>query len=142
MMTQRWVAVLETTLCLLSGGVAFAQGRGQVRGQDKNNGRVAASVEIVFTSEEREIMRAWHHDHENNLPPGLAKRDRLPAGLERQLRERGTLPPGLQKKIFPLPVDLERRLSPLPSGWSRVIIGGSIVLMNSATSYVQAIFRF
>src|SRR5687767_10946725 len=32
-----------------------------------------------------------------SLPPGLAKRESLPPGLRAQLRERGELPPGLQK---------------------------------------------
>ncbi len=35
------------------------------------------------------------------LPPGLAKRDRLPPGLEKHLLKHGSLPPGLQKKIDP-----------------------------------------
>jgi hypothetical protein len=38
-----------------------------------------------------------------NLPPGLAKRDRLPPGQERQLERNGTLPPGLQKRAQTLP---------------------------------------
>ena len=34
------------------------------------------------------------------LPPGLAKKDRLPPGIEKHLLERGSLTPGLQKKIL------------------------------------------
>jgi hypothetical protein len=43
-------------------------------------------------------MRGWYHDRGRNLPPGLAKRDQLPPGLERQLRVRGTLPPGSARR--------------------------------------------
>src|ERR1700747_3528312 len=38
-------------------------------------------------------IRGWYRTHYNHLPPGLAKHDRLPPGLERQLIVRGTLPP-------------------------------------------------
>jgi hypothetical protein len=139
--------MLATALFTLMGSAAFAQGRGQGRereGSDRpTNASVQnASVQVTFSSRERDILRGWHREHENNLPPGLAKRDRLPPGLESQLRERGTLPPGLQKKIVPLPADLARRLPPPPSGCSRVVIGGNIVLMDTKTFYVHAVFRF
>ncbi len=87
-------------------------------------------------------MLGWYDERENGLPPGLAKRDRLPPGLEKQLRERGTLPPGLQKKIQPVPEDLEERLPSPPEGCRHVIIGGHIVLMNPRTNYVYSVFRF
>jgi len=43
-----------------------------------------------------------HRDRDNQLPPGLSKRERLPQGLEKQLRVRGTLPPGLRQKMITL----------------------------------------
>ena len=149
MITRRWMDLLAAVLLTLMSSAAFAQGRGQGRERDRNDNHTNAgvqnvnvSVQVVFSSQERDILRGWYGDHKNNLPPGLAKRDRLPPGLESQLRERGTLPPGLQKKVMPLPVDLERRLPPPPSGCSRVVIGGNIVLMDTKTSYVHAIFQF
>jgi hypothetical protein len=87
-------------------------------------------------------MQAWYRDHESNLPPGLAKRDRLPPGLEKQLRERGTLPPGLQKKITPVPVTLMRQLPAPPPGCDHVVIGGNIALVDTNTFFVHAVFRF
>jgi hypothetical protein len=66
------------------------------------------------------------------LPQGLAKRDHLPPGLERQLQKNGTLPPGLAKRS--LPAELERRLPPTPEGYERQIIEDStIVLVETAT---------
>lgn len=147
MTTRKWIAVVVAMLLTVVGNFAFAQGRGHGRKHARNEKRANtrgnnADVRFVFSSQDREVLSGWYRDHENNLPPGLAKRDRLPPGLARQLRERGTLPPGLQKKIEPLPVELERRLPPPPSGCSRVIIGGNIVLMDTKTFYVRAIFRF
>ena len=72
----------------------------------------------------------------NGLPPGLAKKDRLPPGLEKQVRQRGTLPPGLQKRLHPLPGDLEIRLPKLPKGMIRVVIGADVVLMDTFSNVI------
>lgn len=69
------------------------------------------------------------------LPPGLAKRDHLPPGLAKRDR----LPPGLRTQR--LPRDLERRLSPLPSGVIRVRIGTELVLMNERTRVVLDVIK-
>jgi hypothetical protein len=57
------------------------------------------------------------------------------------LRERGHLPPGLQKKIQSLPMGLERELGALPTGYRRVLIGGNVVLMNEKTAVIYDIIR-
>jgi len=108
------------------------------RGDYDRGGRNAG---IVFTTHDRRILVDWFSTHESNLPPGLAKRDRLPPGLEKQLRERGTLPPGLQKRVRPLPEGLERRLPRLPRGYRRVSLGAHVLLMNEGTSVIVDIVR-
>jgi hypothetical protein len=89
-----------------------------------------------------EAVRAWYSENERHLPPGLAKKDRLPPGLEKQLVPRGSLPPGLQKRVQPCPVELERRLPPPPPDCMNVEIGGHVVLLNHSTNVVVDIFRF
>ena len=138
---------MVTTLALLVlGGSAWAHGRGQGKGQtertagDKVREVLPPSVP-VFTTRERTITTNWFSTNRSSLPPGLAKRDRLPPGLEKQLRERGTLPPGLQKQLYPLPVALERQLSVLPTGYRRVIIGNNIIVMEPATGLIYDIIR-
>jgi Ni/Co efflux regulator RcnB len=93
---------------------------------------------------DREYMRDWYHEHDRDqqLPPGLAKRDRLPPGLEKQLRLRGTLPPGLRKKMMPCPEEVERRLPRPPAGCAHVVIGGHVVLVNRSSYVVLDIFHF
>jgi hypothetical protein len=108
------------------------------RGGRDRGGR---NADIVFTDRDRRILVDWFSTHESNLPPGLAKRDRLPPGLEKQLRERGTLPPGLQKRVRPLPEGLERRLPRLPRGYRRVSLGAHVLLMNEETSVIVDIVR-
>jgi hypothetical protein len=103
--------------------------------------QVLPASEILFSVQERTIVRDWFRTRRSGLPPGLATRDRLPPGLEKQLRKRGSLPPGLQKKIIPLPGDLERRMRVLPTGYRRVLIAGNVVLMNEKTSLIYDIVR-
>jgi hypothetical protein len=120
--------------------------RGRDEGENENEAedRMRESGrkgEIIFTSRERSLILNWFRTSQSNLPPGLAKRDRLPPGLEKQLRERGTLPPGLQKRLEPLPNDLERQLPRLPGGYRRGVIGGNVILMNDKTSLILDIIR-
>lgn len=102
---------------------------------------VLPEAERVFTKEERIKITNYMRDNRSGLPPGLAKREKLPPGLEKQLRERGKLPPGLQKKIQPLPPQLEKELRVLPTGWRRAVIAGNVVLMNEKTAVVYDIIR-
>ena len=93
-----------------------------------------------YANRGREIHE-WYRAHYNHLPPGLAKRDRLPPGLERQLVVNGTLPPGLQKKMQPCPRELEAMLPPPPPNYVHVVIGGNLVMYNRATLQIGDVFR-
>ncbi len=83
-----------------------------------------------FSERDRWVIRGCFGDSRQGLPPGLAKKDRLPPGLERHLQRNGTLPPGLQKKVQPLPSACEARLPRLPHQWARVVLGGRIILLD------------
>src|SRR5262249_17552337 len=93
-----------------------------------------------YADRDRDI-RDWYRAHYDHLPPGLAKRDRLPPGLERQLVVNGTLPPGLQKKVQPCPRELEVMLPPPPPNYVHVVIGGDLVMYNRATLQIGDAFR-
>lgn len=84
----------------------------------------------------------WYRAHYNHLPPGLAKRDRLPAGLERQIVVSGTLPPGLRSRMQPCPHELEVMLPPPPPDHIHVFIGGNLVLVNRVNFQVADVFHF
>lgn len=94
-------------------------------------------VKVAFSDSDRQII----HDHysktkkkQKGLPPGLAKKGKLPPGLQKQLVRNGKLPPGLAKRL--LPYKLEERLQPLPRGYVRIKIGRDIVLMNDKTEVI------
>ncbi len=141
---RRVVATLLCVLMLTAGVTARPQGKpkkdsGQTAG-DKIR-QVLPEAERVFTREEITLVKNYFRDNRNGLPPGLAKREKLPPGLERQLRQNGTLPPGLQKKVQPLPPELERKMRVLPTGYRRVVIAGNVIMMNEKTATIYDIVR-
>jgi hypothetical protein len=134
----------QIALCVVMAfaSLAFAQGHGNGNGNGHGHGKHGDEhYRSAYSDHDRQIIHVWYHEHEGGLPPGLAKKDRLPPGLEKQLMERGTLPPGLQKKIRPCPVELERRLPPPPPGYEHTIISGHIVLMNRRTYAVLDVVK-
>ncbi len=117
---------------------------GCVYGPYNTSGRVVVHddhgmVDIVFSDRDREIIHDYYYGHsykkkKKGLPPGLAKKGKLPPGLQKQLVRRGQLPPGLQYRG--LPYDLERRLSTIPGDYARIMIEGSFVLFNRNTNVI------
>src|SRR5579885_534306 len=123
------ISILTASL-MFTAALTFAKGQGRnANKQDDDDGP-------YYGEQERRAINEWYADHASSLPPGLAKRDRLPPGLEKQLVRRGTLPPGLEKRIEPCPPDLDRYLPPPPPDCAHVLIGGHIVLLNRKTNVV------
>jgi hypothetical protein len=128
------LATLFLVLALFSTG-AIAQGRGNGNGNGHGHGNPhnddTSSSSYVFSHSDRDrITDCLTGRGGEGLPPGLAKRDRLPPGLEKQLQRNGHLPPGLEKKMQPLPRSCEVRLPRLPSGYTRVIVGNYVILRD------------
>lgn len=96
-----------------------------------------------FIPEERKIIYEYYHRSppSKGLPPGLAKKDKLPPGLQKHLDKNGKLPPGLQKRLEPLPRDLEVRLPRLPEYWERVILQEHIFLIDRRTQRILDIIE-
>jgi len=132
---------------LLSGSPAIAQGNseghGHGKGHDKHHGDDRRDDHDAYRYDyNREAIRGWYSERGSGLPPGLAKKDRLAPGLEKQLVRNGTLPPGLQKRLYPVPVELERRLPPPPPDCAHRLISGHIVLLNRKTNLIVDVFAF
>lgn len=149
MRSNKWLYLAAAVVFSLGTNLALAQGNGHGRGHekhadrdDRHEDRHEGRAERHSYREHDRELHEWYRSHYNSLPPGLAKRDRLPPGLERQLVVRGTLPPGLQKKIQPCPVEVERYLPPPPVGYMHTVIGGNIVLVNRKTFFVLDVFHF
>ena len=151
-MKKLWISSLVTVLVLcVVANPGWAQGKSAGKGKaappqksetaGEKVREVLPASQSVFTTRERTIISNWFGTNRSGLPPGLAKRETLPPGLEKQLQRNGTLPPGLQKKLQPFPIELERRLSVLPTGYRRVIIGNNVILMNPTTGLIYDLVR-
>ena len=117
------------------------QDRDQGHGNGHGHGKGHAYGHEKYRDHDRDI-HDWYRAHDSHLPPGLAKRDRLPPGLERQLIVNGTLPPGLRGKMHPCPRELEAMLPPPPPNFVHVVVGGNLVMYNRATFQIGDVFRF
>lgn len=84
-----------------------------------------------FSARDRRVIRNCFAENSSTLPPGLAKRETLPPGLERQMERNGTLPPGLQKRVQPLPQVCESQLARLPRDLERVVYNRRVMLINA-----------
>lgn len=140
-LTGTLAAVLVTSGCTGS-AVRQAEGGsrppGRVESSPQVSGRVAIQdrntrIEVAFNDQDRKYIREYYQReykkrHKKGMPPGLAKRDRLPPGLQKQVQRNGKLPPGLEGRA--LPRELERRLSRLPANYVRIQVGTDIVLMD------------
>jgi hypothetical protein len=150
--TKKWFCSLIAVIFAVStfSLLANAQGNSQEhgKGQGKNEqgeeygkGKSKKEHKRYYSDRNREELRAWYRHHESDLPPGLAKKDRLPPGLERQLRVNGTLPPGLQREAHECPHDIEKYLPAPPPDCEHILLGGQIVLRNKKTQMVLDIIK-
>ena len=152
MKSRRWICACVTAIVLSISGPAIARGQGKGHGHDNDKhaekdkhpdkGNRGDRDVRFYRDRDRDEIHNWYRTHYNHLPPGLAKRDRLPPGLERQLVVRGTLPPGLRKKIYPCPPDIVRFLPPPPPHCEHVVIGGRLVLLNRSNWLIVDVYSF
>lgn len=90
----------------------------KAKAKDVDDGR--RDERYSFPSRDAQIIREYYEPRYRNLPPGLQKK----------LYRTGQLPPGWQKKLQPLPIDVERRLVPIPSVYRRGVIDDYVVVVD------------
>lgn len=100
-------------------------------------------IDIAFSDHDRMLIHEYYsaksYPKKKHLPPGLAKKGKIPPGHQKQLVRQGHLPPGLDYQH--LPANLELRLSTLPEGYVRVMVDGSFILFNENTRLIFDIFH-
>lgn len=74
-----------------------------------------------------------NHKHKG-LPPGLAKKGKLPPGIAKQLARNNHLPPGLEYR--PLPHDLIVQIPPLQPGYIYRIVDNRVLLIRAASNLI------
>ena len=124
------LALVLALVALLASPPAFS------KPEHKQVPATETQAERLFTDLQRAAIADYYRslwaeaNRSGTLPPGLAKRDSLPPGLQKQLVRNGRLPPGLDKE--PLPSALERRLGALPKGTQAYSIGSDVILVDLA----------
>ena len=99
----------------------------EIRGKD-------VQFKVAFSDKDSRLIHSYYKLKHKRLPPGLAKKGKLPPGLEKQLKRNGKLPPGLHHRL--LPSELEQKLSPLPKGYIRLKVGGDVILLDESAKVV------
>ena len=141
------LAVLTTSPAQAADGIKLSD----ILWQRAPEANAEAVLERVFTEAEKVLIGDYYKarrgddgekhgkskgkgkNKSKSMPPGLAKKDKLPPGLAMQLEKNGKLPPGLEKRD--LPDDLETRL-PLRKGLKRILAGDNVVLVDTATDII------
>ena len=102
-------------------------------GNDKHSNKhsenhaVERRVEVSYLpAQDVRIIREYYEPRYRSLPPGLAKK----------YYRTGHLPPGWEKKMEPLPVEVERRLIVLPTEYRRGFIEGRVVVYSPRTQVI------
>ena len=89
MKLAKWMLGLTLGFLVVSVPSTMAQGNSQVhghgKGHDKNGDGDDRDDDHGYYRERDHDIREWYTVHREDLPPGLAKKDRLPPGLEKQL---------------------------------------------------------
>ena len=131
---------------LLLGAPALVDAAGKNQGKGKNKGKsgdVATDrlLGTVISAVERALIGDYVRKAKTSghgLPPGLAKRQHLPPGLQKHIERTGRLPPGLEKRR--LPGDL-RALLPYHKGRDYRVVGNDIVLIEIATNLILDVMK-
>lgn len=91
-------------------------------------------VRVVFSDRDRALIRDYYAPRYRGLPPGLAKKGKVPPGHAKKLYRGASIPHDYPWKA--IPHDLEDRLDRLPEGYVRVIVGADIGIMKVRTRIV------
>lgn len=102
---------------------------GEVRVHDRDY-----DVRVVFSDRDRAIIRDYYRGNYRGLPPGLAKQGKIPPGHAFRMQRHQGIPPGVAWDY--LPAEVERRLSRLPDGYVRVVIGTDVAILHTRTRVV------
>ncbi len=99
-------------------------------------------IEVVFSSGEASIIRAWYRDHgvaQTGNGKGNKGAKGLPPGIAKNLQRGKPLPPGIAKQV--LPGGLIGLLPPPPHGFERIELAGRILLVEIATQVIHDVLE-
>jgi hypothetical protein len=128
-MSKRFAVLLAVTALSGLTGCEAPPYYGDVRVHDRDY-----DLRVVFSDSDRKIIRDYYREDYRRLPPGLAKKGKIPPGHAFKLQRNQGIPPDIHWDY--LPSEVERRLSRLPDGYVRVVIGADVGILNIRTRIV------
>lgn len=130
-----WILTIAISVGLVTTGNTYAGWGNSDREGRGDDGYQQVRVSITFSESERKLIHQYYRDTKQKMmPPGLAKKRKLPPGLQKQIKKNGKLPPGLEGRY--LPYDLERNLHRLPKDYVRIRLGNDILLIELPTQTI------
>lgn len=125
---------------LLCAALAFAQGKGAGRKSARADRGAEAPRKAenypAFRDAEIRLLLDFYRPGSGNLPPGIARKGEFPPGIMKQIARGKGLPPGLERKLEPLPEPLARQLPPPPPGYRRMLCGNFALLLREGSNLV------
>lgn len=102
-------------------------------GEVRAHGR-GYDVRVAFSDPDLRIIRDYYRVDYRGLPPGLAKKGKVPPGHAYKLQRNQGVPANVNWAY--LPANVESRLSRLPEGYVRVVIGADVAILHTRTRVV------
>ena len=96
---------------------------------DKFGYAIKRGAVVSFSTQDRMIIQQYYRTSRGTSgPPSLTRRKHLAPAFQKHLIKYATLPSGLAKRA--LPIDLENRLSSIPSSYQRWLVGSDVVVVD------------
>jgi hypothetical protein len=151
MMTKQRLALVSLIGVLALGMLALPARGAQGRGSSKKNNdkretsdtkdkRETSDTKKAKPARDTNVMVIDQAGHRRVVEEFYSSRN-LPPGLSKQLRERGQLPPGLQKRLTAVPPALGSRLPAMPSHYRRYFAGRDLIYVDTRTNRIVSIIR-
>ena len=118
------------------------------RGKDKHaQGQAqppAKKARAKFRTDDRHAVQAFYAQHPGALPPGLAKKGKVPPGHAKRMHRINVaqvVTPEIEVHLLPLPHALEIQLPPPPHSVIRRILGRDLIMIDQHTHKVLDVLR-
>lgn len=138
--------IVVTALALAFAVPAFADKGGKGKEKDKDAPSAAAHApgkgehgRPDFSDKERSAIESYFERNpgaRDQLPPGLAKKNKIPPGWQKKIRRGEPVPPDLWEFRVPLPHEILVKLPPPPPGVVLVRIHDRVLKVRERTHEV------
>lgn len=123
--------------------IGFTPAEAKPRNEREQTAAEREKSKKEFRSEEREIIERYFKANPSaakRLPPGLAKKNKLPPGWQKKMARGEVVPDDVWRHRVQLPQDVVRKLPPNPPGTVIVRVDDKVVRVIENTREILDIF--